>query len=403
MANPELGVVVRSYLAQGYSAGQIRQSLLAQGWQSHAVDGAIAGNAVDEAIAGNVGLPAGLPAGSPERSEKESAGFPFGQAISDVPASAKRWGIVSAIALVVITIVVIAAVVLLPKPSTQLLDVSLHPIATDVDAGSPLDFIVELVNLGSAKRFDLTIKSELVSVMTNEVVAAKTDTAAIETRNAVRTQILIPKDAVPGRYVVRTIVEYDHQSARASFSLKVRQGIFGEHLSAPPGSSTYSTPSATPECQGGCNDYDPCTMDFCVKGSCINQKITPCCGNRKCELSESPVVCPDDCVPSSPTREESVGSIKSRALDAAGSDVPVAVRLCKTLPVSSEYDACLFDVAKRSGQPEVCSQVVAEREKDGCLLDIALARDRFDLCDKVVDRWLKSSCFSYANLKARGR
>ena len=77
---------------------------------------------------------------------------------------------------------------------------SVEPIRTEVYSFYSIEFIIQLVNLGSASRFDVHIKSELVSVASNEVIATKTETVAIETRNAVTPILVVPADAKPGRY-----------------------------------------------------------------------------------------------------------------------------------------------------------------------------------------------------------
>lgn len=347
---------IKSLSAHGYSPLQIHQVLEGQGWRAQDIDEA----------------------------------FPKS---SSLPLQARSWGLLAGVALMVIAILSLFVFILIPEPAGQLLDVSVHPISLEVVAGSPLDFIVELTNLGASHRFDVAVKSELVSVSSNEVVAAKSDTVAIETRNALRSQLLVPADAPQGRYVVRTIVEYNGQAARASFSLKVLPVKVEEAI----------PPQKDHVCEGGCNDYDPCTKDSCKKGVCLHDKMSPCCGNRVCESRESPLSCEEDCPVGRPSREDSVEKIMNSAVEKSGTDIDAGVRLCKTLSLLSDHDACLGSVAKRSGEPAICDQVISESQRDSCLLDIALGKDRFDVCEKVLDRWLKSSCFSYQRLKSSGR
>ncbi len=47
----------------------------------------------------------------------------------------------------------------------------------------------------------------------------------------------------------------------------------------------------------GCDDGDPCTFDGCdsVTG-CYHDPVTPCCGNGTCESGEDCNTCPDDCI-----------------------------------------------------------------------------------------------------------
>jgi len=365
MVRGDLVKIIQSYQSQGYSSAQIAQGLQTAGWQQSDIDEA----------------------------------FNF---IQPSRQSTRPWIFAASAALAFVVILIAAFLFISPSQPSQLLDVSVEPVKTEVSASSPIEFIVQLVNLGSASRFDVHIKSELVSVSSNEVVATKTETVAIETRNAVKSQLIVPADSKPGRYVVRVLVEYNQQSARASFSLVV---ISSDKPSAKPPVSqvTPSTPPDYGDCQGGCNDYDSCTLDRCVKGICLFDKISPCCGNGICERGESETFCPEDCAEQRPTVAQSVQVIIDKAFSASSSDPDSGVRLCRTLSQLSDQSVCLSGVAKRSGQAEICGQIVQDKDKDGCYLDFALGRDRFDLCDQVQDRWLKSSCYSYANLKKSGK
>jgi len=301
---------------------------------------------------------------------------------------------VPAIAIILVLVIALAASGIYfqfyynPKPA-QLLDVSLEPVKSIIDPGTPVDFIIQLVNLGSSSRYDVSIRSSLISVSSNEVLASKTETVAIETRAAIRSQLLMPQDARPGTYVVRSVVTYGSQSASGSFSVKVSPSI----------RTNLSKPFIEPlKCANECNDFDVCTRDSCVQGQCSFIRITPCCGNSLCEAQETPDSCPDDCQVARPMGE-SVQLITNKAVQAAQSNPESGSKLCKTLSQLSDQDPCLAQVAKKAGQPDICQRIITEKVRDGCYLDFALDRDRFDLCDKVVDRWLKSSCFSYSNLK----
>lgn len=346
---------IQSYQSRGYSPAQIRQGLISQGWPVQEVDEAFA---------------------------------------SLQPAGYRRWMVVAGVSIAFLALVAASVLFLVPSRPSQLLDVSVDPLSSEVIAGSPAEFIVQLVNLGSARRFDVHIVSELVSVASNEVVSSKTETVAIETRNAVKSQVVVPSAAKPGRYVVRVLVEYEDQSARASFSLVV---------SAASSVSSAAGPARSAECPAGCNDYDACTIDRCVSGRCVFERLAPCCGNGVCESSESEAFCPEDCGQRRSVFEDSVQTIMDKAFDAARSDPASGVRVCRTLTQVSDQGSCLSGVAKRANQPDICGQIIQAKEKDGCYLDFALGKDRFDLCDLLQDRWLKSSCYSYSNLKKAGR
>ncbi len=102
-----------------------------------------------------------------------------------------------------------------------MLDLNLEPITTTAEPGESISFLKELSNLGSLKRYDVVIKQEIINPKTGKVIAQKTETRAIETFGSTQTKILVPKDAEPGDYLARVIVEYDNQKAVATLPVKI--------------------------------------------------------------------------------------------------------------------------------------------------------------------------------------
>src|SRR3989338_9813179 len=67
-----------------------------------------------------------------------------------------------------------------PGGQSQLLDLNLEPISTNAKPGEQIVFVKELSNLGSAKRYDVVVKQELIDKSNFRAIAEKTETRAIE-------------------------------------------------------------------------------------------------------------------------------------------------------------------------------------------------------------------------------
>ena len=58
-----------------------------------------------------------------------------------------------------------------PKAPAKLLDLTLEPIKTEVNAGEGISFIQQLANKGSSSRFDVAVRQEILDPRTLEVIA----------------------------------------------------------------------------------------------------------------------------------------------------------------------------------------------------------------------------------------
>ena len=76
-------------------------------------------------------------------------------------------------------------------------------------------------NLGAAKRYDINLKYELISLNTNEIVTFKEETMAIETRGSKQIAMQIPSGSAGGDYVLRAIATYNGQRAVATLPVKI--------------------------------------------------------------------------------------------------------------------------------------------------------------------------------------
>ena len=108
-----------------------------------------------------------------------------------------------------------------PQAPAKLLDLSLKPVKTNVEAGQIISFIQELSNQGSSERFDVVVRQEVLDSMTFKIVTYKSESRAIETFTTTPVEIIIPEDTPAGDYILRVIVEYDNKKAPATLPVKV--------------------------------------------------------------------------------------------------------------------------------------------------------------------------------------
>ena len=107
-----------------------------------------------------------------------------------------------------------------------LLDLNLKSVKTTVNVGDDITFISELDNLGSAKRYDVNLRYELIHSRTSEVVTFKEETRAIETKGSKQLSMEVPSDVSEGNYILRAIATYDGQRAVATLPVKVEEVLF---------------------------------------------------------------------------------------------------------------------------------------------------------------------------------
>jgi len=144
-----------------------------------------------------------------------------------------------------------------------------------------------------------------------------------------------------------------------------------------------------------CNDYDVCSVDSCVEGTCEYESVSPCCGNFVCETGEDSSGCPQDCQGTVLT-SSSVGGddvIEDIIADAASNPEAAAVQ-CDEIEKESVADQCYFELAKASSNSAFCDLVIGEKTKDSCFMYFVINLDEFNHCDNVANRYLRNSCYS---------
>ena len=281
------------------------------------------------------------------------------------------------------------------KAPTELLDLNLEPVATTVEPGESIVFLKELSNLGSAERYDVVIKQEIIEPVTNKVITQKIETRAIETFGSTQTRILVPDGTKAGEYILRAIVEYDNKKAVATLPIKViaekKETCFDSIKNQNEDGIDCGGICRPCESQAiECNDNNPCTDDVLEDNACTNKPIVPCCGNNICEEQET---CAADCKKA----EEYSQLISTETLEEikelAKSNPNKALQQCNALEVPDLKDTCIGNVGEVQRNRNYCSQISNARIKDLCYSNIAKSINDNSLCEAISIESRKDSCY----------
>lgn len=320
------------------------------------------------------------------------------------------------------------------QAQTKLLDLNLEPIATNAEPGQSISFIKELSNLGSAERYDVIIKQDIIDILTGKIITQKIETRAIETFGSTQTKILIPEDAKPGDYILRAVVEYDNKKAVATLPIKVVKSA--KIQTCFDGIKNQDETDA--DCGGicrqceeqnlECNDNNPCTSDAAEDNICSNRPIIPCCGNNICEEKEKES-CLADCLNPS----EAPFSISPETLEEnkelARSNPAKAMQQCNVIEVPDLKDTCISDIgeaqhdknycvkitnarikdlcysniAKFANDNSICQEISTDSRKDSCYMTFVLDNKDYSVCDRITNKHLRQSCESLRQLSEIGQ
>ena len=293
-----------------------------------------------------------------------------------------------------LVLLISALFILKPNSPKTLLDIEIESLSKSVlNPGDNLEFNVNLLNIGSDKRYDILLLHEIINPNTNKVLTFKQETHGIETKSSKKTQIKIPEDAPEGDYILKSTADYDGKKASALLNFQIKSEK-GEE-----------------ECPDSCDDNDPCTEDFCSDETnylCEHKETKPCCGNQLCEENENYIVCPSDCkdeeknatlnnsnpeIPAlSPVRKSDIKKKIDEIKEISLANVEEAASQCRDLKKQIYIDRCFSAIAYHSNKNALCEQIKDIDNKDACLMHFALNNNEFSVCDSVVNERIKSSC-----------
>ncbi len=284
------------------------------------------------------------------------------------------------------------------KGTKQLLDLNLEPVKTTAAPGESINFVKELLNLGSSKRYDVVIKQEILDPQNFNVITEKIETRAIETFGSTPTAIVIPLETKPGDYTLRVIVEYEDKKAVATLPVKII-ALSGNVESCIDGIKNQNEYGV--DCGGlckpceneskECNDNNPCTADLIVNGKCTNSPNIPCCGNGICEDKEQEI-CLSDC-----KKTEADGIASSETIEdireLAKTNPSKALQQCNLIEIPDLKDSCISKIAEVQRSKNYCIQIKDSRTKDLCYSNIAKILNDNSICDDISSDGIKDACY----------
>lgn len=368
MADKEVVSFIRNALLAGRDENSIRIALLRKGYDERQIDAAL---------------------GEAQRAGQHS--FPFSPAMLGI-----------LVALLIAAAGFSYFIFSINPASTRtatLLDINLEPVKASAAPGEELVVLKEVTNMGSAKGYDVELRTELVNPRTGAVLSSKTETRAIETIGSTQTRIAVPATAPPGEYLIRTIAEYG-DNRRAVASLRAVVSATQESAESIPPTIPAETPSESQAGQEepapqGCNDFNPCTADSFQDGTCAFAPITPCCGNGKCEQGEN---CALDCPAQAESGTRDNPELKqSPTLDdiklLATTNSPKAMQECARQEIPDYRDSCFANVARITKNGRNCEPVINGRIKDVCFSEVAKASQDSSVCGSVGQEEKRDSCY----------
>jgi len=251
------------------------------------------------------------------------------------------------------------------KTPDMLLDLSLDSVKTTAKAGEGIVFISEIDNLGSAIRYDVNIKYEIISLETNDVITFKEETRAIETKGSKQINMEVPSDAAVGDYVLRAIAKYNGQRAVATLPVNVEEGVIEpvEEPIKPTEEPTEPVEEPTEE------------------------PIEPV--EEPTEEPIEPVEEPTDKVSTALSTFETLERVEKIAKD----NRREAEKLCKDLELQTSRDLCFNKLGEVLGDRTYCSKIEDERTKDVCLSNVANIIDKSEICEEISKDSRKDNCY----------
>lgn len=390
MVKKELIDFVNENLKKGYDTNTIKSHLLGIGYNTKDIDAAI---------------------------NKAYSGKP----LSHAPEFSKTT--IIAIACILLALILVAYVsyylITQPKESAKPLYLKTEAVTKSVKPGGEFQFKVEISgqNGGAVK-----LKHELMD-MSDRLIAQKEEQ---QTGGLKTTSMTIPKNTKQGNYVLKTTASYDGKEKTAKLSFEVyggeeescsdgirNQGEKGVDCGGPckecascsdgirnQGEDGVDCGGPCEPCKEECNecsDGNKCTQDLCNAATnyqCVFKEITPCCGNNKCEPSESYISCPADCEAEQQEEEkQSAKDIIEEVKSLSKTDTNKAGMLCDSLEKDKDKDRCFSEIAKGTNSSTFCNYINSDSKKDTCYMNFAMDGD-YTVCDKVTNPYLKKSCES---------
>lgn len=297
--------------------------------------------------------------------------------------------IIGAISLILLALIIMGAVWLL-TPEPKEISLTATPLKTEAYPGDTISFLVELTS--NAERIEQVLLShELIDIQEEQIISTKQDRPEVGRQRSLTIQMSLPADLKPGTYEIKTVMSYKLGTKQRKFTFNIIEKPTEEELPSEEYIEQFAEEEEPEEviCPESCDDFNPCTEDYCEKGLCMHKPIIPCCGNGICEEGESVLNCAEDCAKTTKTPQELI----TQANTVAKTDPETAAMLCNKLIRQNDIDLCFSEVAKTSGKSIICENIQTQDSKDSCYMEFAIDGD-YTVCSKILNSYLSKSCNS---------
>ncbi|RMD57944.1 hypothetical protein D6825_02465 [Candidatus Woesearchaeota archaeon] len=294
-------------------------------------------------------------------------------------------------AIATLSILTIAAIILFKGPQEPL-QYSISIFNTKPAPGDELIITSKITN-PSEKREKGTIDYSIKGP--EGTIAQRTFDFEVEDTLTVPHKIKIPENTIEGQYTLKAQMSYDTKTTTrtAIFEITKPESIESKPIETieEKEEKEERAEKLLLECPQKCDDFNFCTKDYCDRGVCKYEEITPCCGNKKCESGESEQTCALDCAEKPPTPDE----VSIKAAELAKTDITSAITLCEGLAQKTYIDTCLLDVSESAQTKEPCNRVKSPDMRDACYIAFAYKpTNDFTVCDSISNPSTKNACFA---------
>ncbi len=300
--------------------------------------------------------------------------------------------------------------IFLPKllGSEALLDVSVSPDRLSYHPGEDVGFGLEVYNMGSSEKFDITLKYRILDE-NFALVNSREETVAIRTSTSHHRSLKIPDDTLPGTYTLKVFANYEGKIATSSFSFSVKEesapvetcydniknqdeagvdcgGVCGgywydnechdEPESEPQEEDEPETPVEEPTCNDGVKNQDEVGVD--CGGVCGGYWY-----DGSCHSEPEPQPAPQP----SPSTAQLIMDVREEAK----TDPDQAKNICLDIDKERSRDKCLQAVAQASMRDDICELITNTDERDTCYYPFFMQGD-YSVCEKLTDPQSRESC-----------
>ena len=292
----------------------------------------------------------------------------------------------------------------LTKEKQPLLDVQATADKFTYAPGEEAGFDLEITNMGSAARFDVTLLYRVLDKNDNSVIS-KEETVAISTSTSYHKSVTLPTNIKPGNYVLKVFANYGGKVATTSFSFEVAEstGVVTIQQSCDEGIKNQNELGI--DCGGRCGGY-------WYDGSCHSGPKTsngatttkPSCADKIKNQDETEIDCGGVCgghwydgschatqKVTPLTTEPSYAETMIKVTAVAKTNPEEAKNTCLGLAKPEEKDRCLKKIADVTNIKDYCDLIEGVSDRDECYYPFFMKGD-YSVCEKLTDPQSKKSC-----------